>query len=69
MRLVKLCRNFSRGALKSRAVQKERYEPASRIRSAEGERQEGWNEQATRVCDPEGSEVQASSTEFETQES
>jgi hypothetical protein len=35
--MVVLCRNFSRKALKPCAVQKERYAPADRNRSAEGE--------------------------------
>lgn len=38
MRMVVLCRNFSRRAFKPCAVKKERYAPAERNRSAEGER-------------------------------
>jgi hypothetical protein len=35
--MAKLHRNFSRGAFKPTAVQKERYETANRNRCAEGE--------------------------------
>jgi hypothetical protein len=37
MRVVELCRNFSRGAFKERAVQKEKYAQADRNHRAEGE--------------------------------
>jgi hypothetical protein len=37
MRMVELCRNFSRGAFKVRTVQKEKYAQAYRNYRAEGE--------------------------------
>jgi hypothetical protein len=70
MRVVELCRNFSRGAFKVRPVQKEKYAQADRNHCAEGGWiKRVWNGRAkqTRWCDPEGCEVQASPTEFETQ--
>jgi hypothetical protein len=61
--MVELCRNFSRGAFRVRNRKKEKYAQADRNRCAEGEWvKRVWNGRAkqTRVCDPEGSEVQAS---------
>ena len=46
MRMVELCRNFSRGAFKVRSVQKEKYAQADRNHRAEGERQEGLEQTA-----------------------
>jgi hypothetical protein len=40
--MVELCRNFSRGAFKVRAVQKEKYAQADRNHRAEGERSRGF---------------------------
>jgi hypothetical protein len=47
--MVELCRNFSRGAFKVRAVQKEKYAQADRNLHAEGETgKRVWNRRASR---------------------
>jgi hypothetical protein len=65
MRMVELCRNFSRGRSKVRAVQKEKTAQADRNHRAEGEwiKRVGTDGLANAVvrC------TEASPTEFETQ--